>query len=119
MDRILRSAPAADRPWLSGRLNWSNEIGLRRRLRFLVNRHPTALADFLDVNSFLKLASDTRNYLTHYDERLTRKAARAEKLEKLTNEMATLVELCLLEAIGLPEPIRAELMGLRMEIRKW
>src|SRR5690606_2684532 len=50
--QILESTPEKHYKWLKNQLQRSNQIGLRRRLKFLVERNPTSLEGFVD-GSFL------------------------------------------------------------------
>jgi len=101
MTAILESAPPEWREWLAEKLGPSNRATFRDGLSDLVATLPPTLTKHVgDADSFTRLVSWTRNYLTHWTPELERKAAKAEKLVKLTVALRLLLESLLLLEVG-------------------
>ena len=109
---------------MQGKLRYANEFSLRRRLTELIRR----LAD-LDVPTFgnpclaralVSKVCDTRNYLTHYDPVLRGSAAEGEELYSLTLRLRAMLEILLLQELGLEQDEIANLIrknsGLRYRL---
>jgi hypothetical protein len=56
-----------------------------------------------DAAPFAKLVTDTRNYLTHYNERLRKRSAAGEDLWLLAQQVRFVLELCFLREMGLSD----------------
>jgi hypothetical protein len=70
LNEVLAGA-GSHRRWLEDKLQYSNELSLRKRLQELLRRVPPVTADLVKNKSkFVQLALYTRNYLTHFDRRL-------------------------------------------------
>ena len=54
-------------------------------------------------NLLVNSVVDTRNYLTHFDERLANKVARGERLWQLCMKLEALLQMYLLRLIGLDD----------------
>jgi hypothetical protein len=108
---IINAVPAEDKDWLKQRLQYSNEPTLRSRLEDLCRIHQLALEGVIsNTRSFIGNVADTRNYLTHYDERLKNKRAEGLDLYLLTQRLKMLLELCLLRELGFDETATAALV---------
>ncbi len=97
---VLAAVPVEHRKWLAQKLAYSNEPNLRSRLKALLQPHP-ALRKALRGASFVNRVVDTRNYLTHYDERSRKNAAEGVRLHWLVEKLRIVVEMCLLTELGL------------------
>lgn len=98
---ILNSVADEHKDWLEGRLSYSNEPILRKRLKELVND----CAEILRLNSnqrdsFIYKVCTTRNYFTHYDKSLEGKAAKAIELIDICNKLEKIIRFNLLIEIG-------------------
>ena len=72
---ILNAAPSKDRDWLESRLQYANEVPLRRRMRELCDLLPAQIQEMLgDTKAFVNAVVTTRNYMTHFDRSLRAKA---------------------------------------------
>lgn len=101
MKAILESAPPEWRDWLADRLGPSNKATFRAGLRDLVATLPPTLIERVgDADSFTQLVSWTRNYLTHWTPALEQKAAKGEKLVKLTFALRLVLEALLMLEVG-------------------
>jgi len=102
---LKNSIPDNVRSDLKGRLKeylkYGNEFSLRKRLEEIFEKYKEILDKFIEnQDAFIELAINTRNYLTHYDEKLEGKAAREKELFFLTENLKTLLEVCLLTELG-------------------
>jgi hypothetical protein len=88
-----------DSKWLNEKLNFSHEPTLKQRLSQLLEFAGPELSNFIRP-TFVKIVGDTRNFLTHYDDRLAQIAAAGEDLWRLTQETMALVEYCLFRELG-------------------
>jgi len=55
----------AQKKWLCEKLQYSNEITLRKRLKFLFEKYETVIGDYRNLGLINKIIN-TRNYLTHF-----------------------------------------------------
>ena len=108
---VLRSVPAEYQEWLKGLLAYSNEPRLEHRIREILEKAHDAIAPvIIDKESFARRVKDTRNYFTHYDRRLLKRAARGEELFWLTQKLSYLLQACLLLELGFPMQKCAQLL---------
>jgi len=89
---------------ITQRLRYLNEYSLRRRLADLC-RECEQLGSFqiLEPRAFVNAFVDTRNYLTHFDERLRHEAMRGRDLVRAIERGRSLLEICLLKEIGMDQ----------------
>ena len=80
-------------------MKFSNEPSLRKRLKTVLNYTGEEGARVVRTN-FVAVATDTRNYLTHYDDSLKSRAAQGVDLDVLASETMALLELCFLRDLG-------------------
>lgn len=102
-EAIIASAPEDYRVWLKEKLEYSNRLPLRRRLKELVTEYSYILGDDVSkkqLNAFVDSVATTRNYLTHYSESLEHKTADNKELVNLARKLQTIVEACLLREVG-------------------
>lgn len=97
---------------LKQKLKYLNEYSLRKRLKdickenlkeVLERSNLDLLKDFKDknaINSFADSVTDTRNYLTHYDEELKNKTVNGNELYTLLKKLKILLEIFLLKELG-------------------
>lgn len=107
---IVLSAPQSSQAWLRDQLCWANELTLRDRLAQLVATMPAVIDPIAqDRQAFIDLLVDTRNYLTHSDQRLASKAATGGDLYWLNERLGVLIQAGLLIAVGLTQERVSEL----------
>ncbi len=112
VEAILERTPEEYRSWLRELLNFSNEPRLAQRLSDLVAYVGPAIAPLVrDPAAFVKVVKDTRNYYTHYDKTLARKAADQLDLYWLAQTLSYLLQGCLLRELGLSLDRCAELFS--------
>lgn len=98
---IVDAVPLEYREWLKGRLSYSNEPNLRKRLKMLLDRFSPILGNLVgNKGKFINKVVTTRNYLTHYDPSLEGQAVRGEELLGLVTTLSALLKVCLLVEIG-------------------
>ena len=91
---------------IKGSLQYTNELSLRSRLKALWYSHEKVLLNiFPDKREFVRFINDvinTRNHLTHYDEKSEKQAKTdSDSLFKMSNRLRFLIEICLLWELGL------------------
>lgn len=107
---ILNGAPDAHRKWLKQRLEYGNEPTLQMRLSDLLDATQPVMSSLITKRSqFVRKVVDTRNYLTHYDDRLRSRVAGRDELHYVTQALSFMVEACLLGELGLAPEQCAEL----------
>lgn len=102
---ILAASPPGHRGWLERKLAYSNELGLRRRVRDVMNECPTVSSKIVgetaaDRRAFIAGFVDSRNYYTHYNPDLERRAATGVALALLVVQLRALIEMSLLRELG-------------------
>ncbi|RRJ63253.1 hypothetical protein EHV15_10225 [Paenibacillus oralis] len=97
--------------WLKEKLIFSNEISLRSRLQQLLAEFPI-LEEYLGdkKDKFISKVVRTRNYYTHYDKQLEKKALKGIDLFEIQKELQILILGCLLKEIGFNTDLTSELM---------
>lgn len=86
------------------KLQWINELSLRRRLKELI-RALGESSDLLipDAVVFTDSVVATRNFLTHYNPDLEESSGSGEELDLLAEQLQFLLELSLLRELGMTE----------------
>ncbi|MBE9179394.1 hypothetical protein IQ268_12555 [Oculatella sp. LEGE 06141] len=101
ISRIIDNALEEDKEWLKQKLSFSNEPSLKERLIDLRQETSEIISPLItDEDSFIKQIRDTRNYLTHYDKSLWKKAVKEEDLYWLTYTLEVLLQTCFLKELG-------------------
>lgn len=101
LEEIIKTAPSEHKEWLNNKLAYSNEPTLRKRLKEIFEMLGISSKEiFSDENHFISKVVDTRNYLTHYDEKLKEKAARGKELFDLAKKLEKLLKMCILRELG-------------------
>jgi hypothetical protein len=101
IEEILNAVPLEHKDWLENKLAYSNEPNLRKRLKEILEKFADVLDEFIpDNDSFIHKVATTRNYLTHYDERLKELSVEGEELYHFTQKLKILLEICLLKELG-------------------
>jgi hypothetical protein len=96
---ILDTTPTEYREWLENKLRYSNEPTLRKRLEELAQTF--SFVDFENVGRFIDDVVNTRNYLTHYDEKLKKLSSDPERMSWLALKLGMLTEAILIVELGL------------------
>ena len=97
---LRRACPPDRRDWLSQRLRFANELGLRGRIKNLMQPISGRFGNAKARKRFVSLFVDTRNYLTHYPEELKPRAAQGELLWRLAMKSEALLKVSILLSTG-------------------
>jgi hypothetical protein len=100
LEEILSATPSKHHDWLSGKLKYSNELTLRKRLSDVLGRCPEIVGKLVKKKRFIHQVHTARNYLTHYDPALEAEAPKGLDLYPLRVQLQALVEMCLLLELG-------------------
>ena len=99
-ETLKAQCPEEHRKWLSEKLQYGNELNLRKRIQEIIEPFKGFIGDKKQRAKLISSIVDTRNYLTHYDESLKMKAASGEKLIRLYHKMEAIFQLRLLQELG-------------------
>lgn len=102
---ILDVAPKEWRDWLRMRLASSNYIILDQRIRDVLGECPDLRAKIVgatdeELDAFVTRFKQSRNYYTHYNPELERKAAKGVALYLLVVQLQAIIEMSLLRELG-------------------
>jgi hypothetical protein len=97
---IVKGCPDEHKEWLQQRLYYGNEISLARRIARLFEPFTELFGDNAERKKIKRMITDTRNYLTHYDEKLSDKAAKGRNLWVLCQKMEALLQLHFLKTLS-------------------
>lgn len=113
---LCQTVEAADIPaeaveLLSQKLSFLNEVSLKQRLRELLEAQKE-LVKFLipDPERFVVSVADTRNYLTHFNRNLRKRAAHGTAMYRITEQLRFVIELVLLTELGISEEKKAKIV---------
>lgn len=99
---ILEHVPEPHREWLKEKLAFSNEVSLHQRLKELVweVHYPARWVNWQELPIAVR---DTRNYLTHYDEKARKRAYEGADLYWLAQELSVVLQANILKMMGLSD----------------
>ena len=98
---LVKSCPPGQQDWLTKKMEYANELPLRRRIRQMLEPFESLYGDPKQRKYFIGNVIDTRNFLTHYDEKLADQAATGESLWGLCMKLEALFQLHFLRLVGL------------------
>ena len=118
MESILGAVPKEHVTWLEGKLRYSNELNLRKRIKHILNGHPQTVSAVVgsgkNKRRFINKVVDTRNCRTHFDQSLKERAARGEELHRINDKLGHLMQMCLMSELGFEDDeIKKAVTGLR------
>ena len=98
---ILNTTNKEYHKWLNDKFNFGNELNLHDRLTDLVSKHSNIFSeDENEKKLFIKQVKDSRNYYTHYSERLQYKALTGSDLFYLSEKLKLILICAFLHKIG-------------------
>ncbi|NES65568.1 MAG: hypothetical protein F6K24_10060, partial [Okeania sp. SIO2D1] len=101
IERILDSVPREYKEWLKDKLNYSNEPTLKERLIELLELIPEITNQLVkDKEGFATKIKNARNYFTHYDESLKKKAPQPEELYRFIESLSFILQACILKELA-------------------
>lgn len=87
---------------LKSRIDFGNEFSLQSRLLELFNDFEDIFKLFIDdKDEFIKDLKNTRNYLTHYDKKMERKAKSGKELSLLSKKLNLIIKIFFLKELGI------------------
>lgn len=101
VDNLIAGCLKEQQGWLKGRLSFGNELSLAKRLKKVFDPYKEQLGNSSKRSKLIRQIVDTRNYLTHYSERLESTAARGRQMWEICMKMEVIFQLCLLRDVGL------------------
>jgi ApeA N-terminal domain 1 len=103
MHEIISTCPDSFQDWLKSKLHFSNELSLHERLVQLFEEIDSSLKNhlFKDVEKLIKDSKNTRNYFTHYDKTLEKKALSGKELFLITEKLKIFLLIILLQETGI------------------
>ena len=102
-ENLRKQCPEEHKNWLSGRLEYGNEVNLRRRIKLIIEPFKEFLGTTKEREKLINTIVDTRNYLTHYNNSLESKAASDKDLFSLCRKMEAIFQFNLLQELGFRE----------------
>lgn len=100
VEKILEGCPEEKKEWLLQRLKNGNELNLRKRLVALIKPYGDLFGNSNKRATLVSKITDTRNYLTHYNEDLEEKTITGFDLMELCDKMEVIFNLHFLSIIG-------------------
>lgn len=98
---VLAGTPEEYKKWIKQKLAFANEPSLHDRLKDILGvLGPLPMKFIPNQDAFCQRVRDTRNYYTHYGEKLKAKAATRDELWWITQRLVMLADLCLLRELG-------------------
>ncbi len=99
---ILKLAPNKYHEWLKDQFNFGNYLNLHSRLTELIDKYSNSTLDQIlgDKEKFILNVKNSRNYYTHYDKRLEKKALKGADLFYLSERLKILLTCAFLMEIG-------------------
>jgi hypothetical protein len=101
---ILPGTEISFKESLCNKIEYMNEFSLSKRLKYIIAKFFEIISSIVkSPDIFVWDVKNTRDYLTHYDEKIVRKAKKGQDLYWLVQKMRALVEICLLSEIGIED----------------
>lgn len=103
IDSIIESCPEEHQEWLKQKLNFKgiNEPSLHERLQELVDLHWLVMEPIVaNKEQFIKDIKNSRNYYTHFNTSIKKKALEDEELFRLGQKLDFLLQACFLSELG-------------------
>ena len=97
---LIDLCPDEHKVWLATKLEYGNELSLRKRLKRIVKPFKDVIGKRTKPEYLIDRIVNTRNYLTHYDQSLESEAAKGDELWTLCLKMELLFQLHILKFIG-------------------
>lgn len=111
---IIDSVPSEYKNWLNEKLSFSNEPSLHSRLECLFAEIDDILRKrfFGDYKDLITKSKNSRNYYTHYDVSMEKKALKGEELFFLTQRLNIFLLILLLKETGISNEKVVEIINM-------
>jgi len=101
LSAVIASAPQDHKEWLRGKLAYSNEPSLRKRLKGLLKELDPIISNFTIIpEQFIQDLVTKRNYLVHSSSELADQVSRIQAY-KLKDGVELLLDACILRELGM------------------
>ena len=100
LESALNSLPENCPDIIRNRFESANQLSLRDRIQEMTESFQCWFGDYEERENFAKTVVDTRNYLTHFNSSVERRAAKEQEMIGLYEKLGDLVRLHLLRLIG-------------------
>jgi hypothetical protein len=103
-ENIFQNVPPDEQIWLKEKLQHANDKTLAQRLDELLSRHKEHASRFIpNLEAFAQTVKVTRNHFTHYSTKPKdiHKVAADGNLARVTYQLRTLLEICILSDLGI------------------
>ena len=97
---LVSYCPDEFKEWLTGRLVTGNEITLTQRIKNIIEPYKEIIGSSKNRGKLISSIVKTRNYLTHYDEKMTLEACEGVKLINLCFKIEAIFQLHMLQMLG-------------------
>lgn len=97
---LVSVCPDEFNEWLTGRLATGNEITLTQRIKNIIEPYKEIIGSSNNRGKLIWAIVKTRNYLTHYDEKLTLESCEGVKLINLCFKIEAIFQLHILQMLG-------------------
>ena len=104
---LITYIPEDDKQWVQEKLDFTNEPNLHQRIEELLEEAKNEMTEKMVSNkdTFIKETKNSRNYYTHYDQRLEKKALKGTELHTLTQRLRIILIIITLKETGIPKEI--------------
>lgn len=99
-NKLIEQCPEHRKKWLRGRLEFANEIPLRKRIKSLMRPFRSYFGNNESRESLIDNIVNTRNWLTHFDPDSRERALDGIDLVYAFKKMQGLAILCFLRELG-------------------
>lgn len=113
---LVALVPDESKSWLGEILAYTNEPNLHKRLEELIEEASNDLLDKIILNKeqFIKDAKNSRNYYTHYNLNLKKKALKGSELLALTQRLRIILIILVMKEIGISKEITDKVISKRV-----
>ena len=116
LKEIYHATPKKHVDWLKQKLAFSHEISFQNRIKYLTYKQKKTISPFVkDKDKFSTKVGNTRNYYTHYNQSLKKKAATDDELFRLSQVLNFLLQSCILTELGFSSELCASLIAKNAE----
>lgn len=117
LETIMQGCPDEHKEWLTGRLQFGNELSLSQRIKKIITPFKELLGNSSERSSLIRSIVETRNYLTHYNPSLEDKASTGRPLWCLCKKMEAIFQLHLLDVVGFSHDEIVQIHGNSNDLR--
>ena len=118
-DSLMEVCPQSSRQWLKAKLDYANELTLRKRIGKLIDPFEQWFGGPSGSRNLINMVCETRNYLTHYGNTAGEEIATSpSRLYPLYGKLEVLLQLQFLGIIGLDATLVANVIDRNQSLRR-